>query len=210
MEDDKAGALHEGVLVLNRYYVPIRVVPARRAFALLVTETAEAVDLRDEEIFDGFMFTAWIGYSREQWAAGRNGDTRWVRTPSLNLMVPRVVRLLAYARVPKREVKFSRRNILARDDYTCQYCRRRFQASHLSIDHVTPRSRGGASTWLNVVAACGRCNTRKGDRLPHEAGMKLAKRPEIPKQNPLTGDRLESERHRIWAVFLKDRTFSDA
>lgn len=202
------GVLHEGVLVLNRYYVPIRVVTARRAFSLIYTDHAEAVDVVDEERFDGFTFDAWIDFSRDQIAAGRNGDTRWVHTPTMTLMVPRVVRLLEYARVPRREVKFSRKNILARDGYCCQYCGRRFPTGDLSIDHVIPKSRGGKSIWTNVVVACSRCNTRKGDRLPAEAGMKPARKPEIPKRNPVAPDRLERERHRIWSVFLKDKTFS--
>ena len=214
MEDDRGGgrngSLHEGVLALNRYYVPIRVVTARRAFSLLYTQHAEAVDLEDGERFDGFMFDAWAEHSQSMYAAGRNGDTCWVRTPTMVLMVPRVVRLLEYARVPRREVKFNRKNILARDGYRCRYCNRKFPASALSIDHVMPKSRGGKSVWTNVVAACSRCNTHKGDRLPKEAGMRLSGRPEVPTRNPVTPDRLERERHRIWSVFLKDKTFVDA
>jgi 5-methylcytosine-specific restriction endonuclease McrA len=204
------GTLQEGVLVLNRYYVPIRVVTARRAFSLLYTLHAEAVDVPDLDRFDGFMFDAWVRYSERMWQVGRNGATRWVHTPRMILMIPEVVRLLSYARVPKRDVKFNRKNILARDGYRCQYCGKRFAASDLSIDHVVPKSRGGKSIWTNVAASCGRCNTRKGDRMPEEAGMRLQHKPEIPKRNPVTPDRLEQVRHRVWSVFLKDRTFVGA
>ena len=92
--------------------------------------------------------------------------------------MPAVCRLLRVFTRPKKKVKFSRVNIYARDRYRCQYC----GAPAESIDHVIPKSRGGQNTWDNVVAACRRCNVRKGSRLPSEANLTLLKRPEPPKQ----------------------------
>src|SRR4029079_3925156 len=91
--------------------------------------------------------------------------------------VPRVILLVAYDRVPKRHVRFSRYNIYARDDNTCQYCGQRFPRADLNLDHVVPRSQGGLASWENVVCSCHRCNRRKGGRTPEQAGMKLLKHP---------------------------------
>ena len=92
---------------------------------------------------------------------------------------PSVVRLARYVRVPhNRTVAVNRRTVFARDSHRCQYC----GAAAESIDHVVPRSRGGLHAWDNVVAACRRCNTRKEDRLPHEAGLVLRTAPAAPRQ----------------------------
>lgn len=209
MEEDAVGdVLAEGVLALNKYYVPIRVVTARRAFGLLYTAHAEVIDIDAGERFNGFTFDAWVDLSQR--LNGSAVDFRHVQTPRFEVLVPRIIRLLNYDRVPRREVKFSRKNILSRDSYRCQYCGKRLAATALSIDHVVPKSRGGRSAWTNVVAACARCNTRKGDATPHEAGMKLLKVPAVPTRNPMGPDRIERERHRIWNIFLKDETFVDS
>jgi len=97
----------------------------------------------------------------------------------LSLPEPSVVRLSRYVRVPhNRTVAVNRRTVFARDGHRCQYC----GSSAESIDHVVPRSRGGLHAWDNVVAACRRCNTRKEDRLPHEAGLVLRRLPAAPRQ----------------------------
>jgi 5-methylcytosine-specific restriction endonuclease McrA len=88
-----------------------------------------------------------------------------------------VVRLLIYRRVPRQNRAVSRRSIMLRDRHTCQYCRRAFEARKLTLDHVVPRSRGGAGTWENLVACCHPCNNRKADRTPAEAGMMLERKP---------------------------------
>ncbi len=91
--------------------------------------------------------------------------------------VPSVIRLLAYRHIPQQSRALSRKNILLRDRNTCQFCGRVFPSSELTLDHVVPRSRGGRSSWENLVACCYRCNNSKGDRTPEEAGFKLARRP---------------------------------
>ncbi len=103
-----------------------------------------------------------------------------VRSPSVELKVPSVIRLRQYLRVPRRGVPFTRQNLLSRDDHRCQYCRRALHPSELTLDHVIPRSRGGTRCWENLVAACMRCNRRKGSRTPREAGMTLVKPPRRP------------------------------
>jgi 5-methylcytosine-specific restriction endonuclease McrA len=116
--------------------------------------------------------------------------------------VPRIVRLLGYDRMPKSTVKFNRRNLFARDENRCQYCGHRFPMSELSLDHVVPRSRGGPTTWENVVCACVACNVKKGGRTPDEAHMKLVKKPVKPKTSPLVSLKLGSSKYQSWRAFL--------
>jgi len=141
-----------GVLVLNASYEVLNVVSLHRAVVYLIKEKAEVV----------------------QADAGRV-----IRAASKVIPVPRVVRLLRYVRIPgrARTPAWSRRGVLQRDGHSCAYCGGRAA----TVDHVLPRSRGGADAWLNTVAACGPCNNAKGDRTPREAGMPLRLRPVEPK-----------------------------
>jgi 5-methylcytosine-specific restriction endonuclease McrA len=93
------------------------------------------------------------------------------------MRIPSVIRLLEYRRIPHQTRALSRKNILMRDRYTCQYCHRVMASGELTLDHVVPRSRAGETTWENLVACCHPCNNRKGSRTPEEAGMKLARAP---------------------------------
>jgi 5-methylcytosine-specific restriction endonuclease McrA len=116
------------------------------------------------------------------------------------LRVPEVVCLAHYDRLPGASVTFSRRNVAKRDHFTCQYCGAQPGGETITIDHVVPRSQGGVSSWTNCVAACLRCNARKADRTPEQAGLRLRKRPARPEWKPLdaAGDvRIES-----WAKFV--------
>ncbi|WP_030908840.1 HNH endonuclease [Streptomyces sp. NRRL F-5126] len=100
-----------------------------------------------------------------------------VRAAALELPVPRVIRLCRYVRVPfRRQAPWSRRGVLVRDGHRCAYCGRRAS----TVDHVTPRSRGGADSWLNTVASCAECNHRKADRTPEQAAMPLLRAPFTP------------------------------
>jgi 5-methylcytosine-specific restriction endonuclease McrA len=202
MDDGAALALPQehplsaSVLVLNRNYSAIRVVSARRAFALLSKDFAEVIDddVHDFAVFD---FASWIDHSKEH-------ASPLVHTPRFAIAVPVVIRLRGYDKVPTREVKFTRRNILARDENRCQYCGKRLSQAQLSLDHVTPKSRGGKSTWMNVVASCNPCNTRKGGRMPSEAAMKLRKPPFVPRKNPALADKIQTGRYQVWRHFLGD------
>ncbi len=141
--------LQTPVLVLNASYEPINVCAARRALVLLLKGVASAEENCRE----------------------------YVHSPSRAVSVPSVIRLLEYRRIPRQTRALSRKNILIRDRYTCQYCERVLASAELTLDHVTPRSRGGESNWENLVACCHRCNNRKGDRLPEEANMRLVRAP---------------------------------
>jgi 5-methylcytosine-specific restriction endonuclease McrA len=141
--------LHAPVLVLNASYEPINVCAARRAIVLVLKGVA-----RTEE---------------------ENGH--YMHAARLALRVPSVIRLLEYRRIPHQTRALSRKNILLRDRNTCQYCGESLPSGELTLDHVIPRSRGGASTWENLVACCHFCNRRKGNQLPAEAEMDLMREP---------------------------------
>jgi 5-methylcytosine-specific restriction endonuclease McrA len=147
------------VLVLNATYEPLNVVSMRRAVVLLLKEKAEIVE-----------------------AAGA-----WLRAERTLLPIPLVIRLVCYVRIPRSfALPLSRRTVLARDQYTCQYCGEQPGKAYLTLDHVLPRSRGGETCWENVVTACEACNRRKGDRTPEEAHLPIPHRPVRPRYLAIT------------------------
>jgi 5-methylcytosine-specific restriction endonuclease McrA len=188
--------LETGVLVLNRVYQPVHITSVRRAFTLLYQGVARALD----EQFQLFDFESWSALAA---AAGQDS----VGTVGRRIRVPRVIVLLAYEHLPRARVRFSRFNIYARDENTCQYCGRRFRRAELNLDHVVPRSRGGSTTWENVVCSCVRCNLRKGGRTPDEAGMRLLRAPSRPRWTPTFRSRARRALYREWRPFL---SFADA
>jgi len=192
--------LSASVLVLNRLFMAVRVVNIRRAFTLLYKELAEVVSVEDGT-YATYDFTSWTEVSQYK-KLFEQADHEWIHTVRLAIAVPRVIRLLRFDKVPRREVRFNRRNIYARDGSRCQYCGKKFPTSELSLDHVIPKSRGGTMGWSNVVCACVLCNVRKGGRTPREAGMKLIRRPFMPKACPTISLHATSPRYRSWKHFL--------
>ena len=140
------------VLVLNQDYRALTICSVERAFVLVHLQKAELVEALPD---------------------------RFMRSPSLRFPWPSIVRLKAYVRVPYKRILLSRKNVLRRDAYRCQYCGKR---DNLTVDHVFPKSRGGKDTWENLVAACTPCNNRKGNRTPEEIGMPLKRKPFRPSQ----------------------------
>ena len=198
--------LNSHVLVLNKMWMAIRVTDARRAFSLLIRDLAEVIRV-DDGSYTGYDFDSWteISEARNQYsdeALEIASEYDWIRTVRMRIAVPKVIRLLGYDRLPQQDVKLNRRNIFARDCNRCQYCGRRFPTSELSLDHVTPRSQGGRSVWLNLVCCCVRCNARKGGRTPKQAHMKLIRDPVKPKRNPIINLRLGSGKYASWRAFL--------
>jgi 5-methylcytosine-specific restriction endonuclease McrA len=139
------------VLVLNNDYEPLSVCNVKKAITLLYLGKAEVIE---------------------------ECENRRVRSVSLSLPFPSIVRLSIFVRVPYKKIVLSRKNILRRDGHSCQYCGRSDVV--LTIDHIIPRARGGAESWENLVAACIRCNNKKGDRTPAEAHMALVRKPIRP------------------------------
>jgi 5-methylcytosine-specific restriction endonuclease McrA len=178
------------VLVLNRVFQAVRVTSARKAFALFYKGHVKAV-LPD-----------YTTYEWENWCdIPVQPEDEVVVTPSMVIRVPRVVLLKDFDRLPRREVKFSRHNIYLRDGNCCQYCGRKYPTAELSLDHVIPLSRGGKSTWENVVCACLKCNVKKGNRTPLEASISLIHPPIRPRWHPV-GHFGAIKPHPAWRNFL--------
>lgn len=199
-EAEPARVLSSNVLVLNRFYLAVHVITARRAFVMLYRDCAEVVHIEDGQ-YASYDFAAWCEISAYR-SAEKSVRDDWIRAVSYEIQVPRVIRLHRYDRVPQRTLRFNRRNLFARDGHRCQYCGRSFPISQLSIDHVLPRSRGGETRWDNVVSACLTCNTRKGGRTPHEASMNLVSDPAQPLTNPLLAMKLNNPKYACWKTFL--------
>jgi 5-methylcytosine-specific restriction endonuclease McrA len=160
------------VLVLNASYEPLNITTWRRALVMVLKGKAEGLE---------------------------HDSSRWIRGDT---MLPTVIRLRQYVRVPYKQLPLTRRNLFHRDGHRCQYCGS--TADQLSIDHVVPRSRGGLDTWENVTTACLPCNVRKGNRTPREASMPLMGKP----HRPLSSLRFEAARqisagrHGEWAKYV--------
>lgn len=201
---EAANALNGSVLVLNRFFMAVHVVSVRRAFTLLYREIAEVVDCEDGR-FANYDFVAWCELSEfRSLDEFEDESIDWVRSITQPIQAPRIIRLTAFDRVPRPTLKFSRRNLFARDGYRCQYCGEMKPMTQLSVDHVVPRSRGGSTTWENVVCSCVGCNTKKGGRTPQEARMRLLQRPAKPKHNPLLVDKLRNPKYESWRSFLPE------
>ena len=179
------------VLVLNRSYFPVHVTSVRRAVCLLYQGIAKAVDHQ----YRTFDFNSWSDLS-----SALHDDT--ISLVDRVIRVPRVILLIGYDRVPKRQVRFSRFNVFARDNNTCQYCGEKLPRSELNLDHVVPRSQGGLSTWENMVCSCFTCNRVKGGRMPAEAGMRLIRKPFRPEWTPFMLETFSFKRYHEWRPYL--------
>lgn len=189
--------LNSAVLVLNRSYIPIHVTSARDAFTLMYRGIARAVD----ENYKTFDFQDW-----SQLAAAVHEEK--IGLVNRFIRIPRVVLLQTYDKIPNKNVRFNRHNIYLRDKCTCQYCGRRFPKTELNLDHVVPKSRGGRTSWENVVCSCLRCNRLKGGKTPEEAGIKLLTHPKKPRWSPLFGASISSIKYKEWLPFLNITDFS--
>lgn len=194
------------VLVLNKLYMAIRVVSARRAFILLAKELAEVIHVDDGKYLN-YDFDSWREVAAYQQEFERERHD-WVRTVRYQVAVPRIIRLIGYDRLPAQTVKLNRRNLFARDRNQCQYCGKHFPTADLSIDHVLPRAQGGGESWENLVCACIWCNARKGGRTPEQANMRLVRPAKRPRRNPLITLRLGSEKYQSWKAFLDEAYWS--
>src|SRR5438477_8360778 len=170
--------LDRQVLVLNRLWQAVNICSVRRAFTLLFQGHAQVVWSDGSNDFRTHDFESWRDFSV------REPEPDMVHTISFKIRIPRIIVLLIFDRLPQKEVKFTRHNIFERDKNTCQYCGKIFDRNDLNLDHVVPREKGGQTTWENIVCSCIPCNTRKGNRLPLEAGMHLIRKPARPKWRP--------------------------
>jgi len=195
------------VLVLNKSFVPIRLTSAYDAICKLFTDIAEVVTVTDEGAYEQHSFISWAelsAFKEEFKDEFFDEEDVWVHSPSISLIVPRVIRLLTYNDIPKRQVRLSRKNIYQRDNYTCQYCGAKPKTKDLNIDHVVPRSKGGRNSWTNLVCSCIKCNTKKADKTLKESGMTLRKKPTEPKMSFKFRLPEGHKRYRDWDAFVGD------
>lgn len=191
-------ALDQPVLVLNRLWQAVNVIGAKRAFALLARGHANVVHHHDED-FRVFSMMDWIDFSRHNPPLAA---VEAVHTPTRVIRLPRVILLTFFDKLPCKELKLTRNNVFERDKNQCQYCSKTFSREELNLDHVIPRHHGGKTTWENIVCSCIKCNTRKANRLPHEAGMRLIRKPGKPKWRPVISLVLGNQHREMWKDFL--------
>ncbi|MCZ6472420.1 MAG: HNH endonuclease [SAR324 cluster bacterium] len=162
-------------MLLSAGFEPIRVISWKKAVTLVVLGKVEVLE----------------AYQRE------------VRSPSLTLKLPAVIKLQRYLKPIPRRVKFSRQNLFSRDNYTCQYCHRHYPAGQLTYDHIVPRSKGGKTSWTNVVTSCVRCNLKKGNKHLKSLNYKLLKEPREPRWLPQFSQILHGGNgHPAWRSYL--------
>ncbi|MEW4569838.1 HNH endonuclease [Tautonia sp. JC769] len=187
-----AAVLDRPTLVLNRNWQPVNVASVSRALVMLWNESARVVDPDDFRLYE------WADWARLK----PRDDEPFIQAVTFRMRVPEVVTLSHYDRYRESTVTFSRRNIFKRDHSTCQYCGSRPGSSELTIDHVLPRAQGGVSSWENCVLACVACNSRKANRTPEQAQMRLRKKPFRPEWRPLYA--YSTMRIESWSRFVSE------
>ena len=172
--------LHKNlVLVLNKHWQAIDTKTPAQAFCMMAGDSATALDIAEDGTMTPTRWADWLALPV------RERDNA-IGTARGAIRVPTVLVLARFARVPRRRPRFSSRNVWARDGGVCQYTGRKLRPSEGNIDHVVPRSRGGATSWENCVLAHRDVNTRKADRTPQEAGLSLLRQPAPPRELPTT------------------------
>jgi len=161
-------------LLLNASYEPIKVISWKKAISLFFLENVEVVENYDSDI----------------------------RSVSISIKMPAVVRLLRYVKISHRKPPLSKINLLARDEHRCQYCGKALDYKSATLDHVVPRSQQGVTSWENVVIACGQCNRKKGGRTPEQANMRLKKPPASPDWLPVVDLHVHRTLPNCWLIFL--------
>ena len=163
------------VLLLSASYEPLKVISWQNAVGLFFLGKVEIIEEYDHHI----------------------------RSVSMAIKAPAVVRLLRFFRVGRRSPPLSRANVLARDGFRCQYCNLEMTTKEATLDHVVPRSQGGKTTWENIVCACATCNRKKGGRTPKEAHMKLLSKPGKPDWLPVLNVKFHGNVPEAWHIFLQ-------
>jgi len=183
--------LNQHTLVLNKGWTPISTTTVKRALVLTFMDAARIIH---PDTYESFKFEDWCRIEPSV-------DDNIIVTQLGNIKVPDVIVLTNYQGMPKSEMTFSRRNILLRDNYECQYCGKDLSENTMTIDHVIPSSRGGKSEWINCVCSCQSCNLRKGDKTPKEADMPLLNPIRTPRWSAC-GFTPKHKRKKVWEKFL--------
>ena len=162
-------------LVLNKIWVPVNIIDYKNCMKYICQDAASSLDAD----FIPYNFKDWMVHSTLPKVI--DDGYYFLNTVSHKIAVPDIIVLHKYDRLPTREVKFTRQSVFERDEYRCQYCGEKFHRDSLEKEHVIPKAQGGQSTWNNIVASCKPCNSKKRDRTPEQAGMKLLRKPREPR-----------------------------
>jgi 5-methylcytosine-specific restriction endonuclease McrA len=194
--------LDRPVLVLNRLWQPVNTCTVRRAVTLMVLGHAHVVSVDEEQNFATHDIRSWREVSSRTLNGHAATSPDVLRTVSAAFMLPQIIVVTLYDRMPKKDVKLTRQNIFIRDKHICQYCGRIFEVRDLNLDHVIPRDKGGRTTWENLVTSCVRCNTRKSNKLPSEARMFPLQEPRPPRWRPFFSAVRGMKTCESWRYFL--------
>lgn len=186
--------LEAPVLVLNKHWTPITVTTVMEAMKKLFIGQAKVVNAEDYQVYD---FDSWaeLAVAKEQ---------KYLVLAKSVIKAPDVIVLGQYGGLPEKKLVFSRANIFRRDHYTCQYCGSQPDKSELTIDHVTPKSKGGKTTWENCVASCLNCNKRKDNKSIQESGLKLKREPSKPDWSPRIVLQKVRNTPKVWQKFVSE------
>ena len=197
--------LNAGTLVLNRSWLAVQICSVKRAISLIYQGHARVVDTDGET----YNFSDWSEVSQIMTEVAPKD---FIHSPTLKIKIPRVIVLMLYDKLPRRTVSFSRKNIFERDHFQCQYCGikppskraalRWMEEKALTFDHILPRSRGGKTTWDNIVTSCHDCNKKKGNHTPQEMGWALKTKAKKPNWHPTLNIPLKIIPHAEWRNFL--------
>jgi 5-methylcytosine-specific restriction endonuclease McrA len=183
------------VLVLNKNWQAVGIKSPADTFAMLMTDTATGLDIRGLDYMVPLRWNEWLELPIEE-------DDLFVQTVNRKIKIPKVIILSKFDRVPKKRPRFSQKNIWIRDNFTCQYTGKKLRPGEGNIDHVVPRSKGGSTSWDNCVLACKQVNAKKADATPEEAGLRLLKKPESPKELPIFHYITNKHNIKEWEIFL--------
>lgn len=201
------------VLSLNKVYSPLGLISVKEAVDAIFSERAEIIEEEENGGFSNHDVSSWLELSEMKNLLMQEGEEGinhiWINSVEPYFIAPRVIRYLHYDKSFIKQVKFSRRNIILRDNYTCAYCNKKLPLEQLQLEHIIPKSRGGKTTWTNTITACIKCNQKKGNRTPKEAGMKLHWKPTKPKFLPKNQRIIVRDpRYKFWEQFVSDLYWS--
>jgi 5-methylcytosine-specific restriction endonuclease McrA len=184
------------VLVLNRVYFAVHIVEWTKCMTLLYKGAARVID----DQFNSYNFEEWAELSKMM----QENPAGFVHSVSQKIAIPEIIALTQFDRLPDTEVKFTRKNLYHHYGLKCCYCGRKRETKDLNLDHVTPKSRGGSTSWANIVLACIPCNLDKGDKTVQEAGLKMHYQPSKPRWRPSYVAKLGSTINirQSWAKFI--------
>ena len=183
------------VLVLNKNWQAVGIKNPADTFAMLMTDAATGLDIRGLDYMVPLRWIDWVKLPIED-------DDDFVQTVNQKIKIPKVIILSRFDRVPKKRPRFSQKNIWIRDNFTCQYTGKKLKPGEGNIDHIVPRSKGGSTSWDNCVLACKQVNAKKADATPEEAGLRLLKKPEPPKELPVFHYITNKHKVKEWEIFL--------